>query len=171
MSGWPGRVLLSQIRDGDRIEAEADEAERAAIAERLRLSALHRLEAVATLTRDGEAIHAEGRLRAALAQPCIATGDPVEASVDERFSLRFLPEPKAGADDEIELGDDDLDTVFHDGAAIELGDALADTLALGLDPYPRSAGADAALKAAGVMSEEEAGPFAGLAALKDKLRG
>ena len=50
--------------------------------------------------------------------------------------------------------------VFHDGAAIDLGGAIADTLALSLDPYPRSAGAEAALKEAGVMSEEEASPFA-----------
>ena len=33
----------------------------------------------------------------------------------------------------------------------------------------RSAGADAALREAGVMSEEEASPFAALAALKGKL--
>ena len=39
-------------------------------------------------------------------------------------------------------------------------------LALSLDPYPRSAGADAALKEAGVMSEAEASPFAVLAKLK-----
>ena len=34
------------------------------------------------------------------------------------------------------------------------------------DPYPRSADADSALKAAGVLSESEAGPFAVLAKLK-----
>jgi len=40
-------------------------------------------------------------------------------------------------------------------------------LALSLDPYPRSAGADAALKEAGVMNEAEASPFAVLAKLKE----
>jgi uncharacterized metal-binding protein YceD (DUF177 family) len=79
----------------------------------------------------------------------------------------FVPEPSAGAaDEEIELGEADCDTVFHDGAAIDLGSALADTLALSLDPYPRSAGADAALKEAGVLTEEQASPFAALAKLK-----
>ena len=68
-----------------------------------------------------------------------------------------------------ELGEGDLDTIFHDGSAIDLGSAIADTLALSLDPYPRSAGADAALKEAGVLTEEEASPFAALAALKEKL--
>ena len=45
----------------------------------------------------------------------------------------------------------------------------ADTLALSLDPYPRSPNAEAALKDAGVLSEEEASPFAALAALKGQL--
>ncbi|HEX6217759.1 MAG TPA: YceD family protein, partial [Sphingomicrobium sp.] len=89
--------------------------------------------------------------------------------VDEPFDLVFLPEPRSGGDEEIELAEGDLDTVFHDGSAIDLGGAIADTLALAIDPYPRSAGADAALKEAGVLTEEEASPFAALAALKEKL--
>jgi uncharacterized metal-binding protein YceD (DUF177 family) len=79
----------------------------------------------------------------------------------------FLPGPTdGGADEEIELGPEDCDVVFFDGAAIDLGTAIADTLALSIDPYPRSAAADAALKEAGVLTEEQAGPFAALAALK-----
>ena len=42
----------------------------------------------------------------------------------------------------------------------------ADTLALSLNPYPRSAGADAALREAGVLTEEQTSPFAVLAKLK-----
>nr|WP_276591691.1 DUF177 domain-containing protein [Sphingomicrobium nitratireducens] len=104
-------------------------------------------------------------------QACIATGDPVAASIDEPFDLRFVPSPSGGdADEEVELGGEDLDTVFHDGATLALGDAIADTLSLALDPYPRSAGADAALKEAGVLTEEEAGPFSALAALKEKMQ-
>ena len=64
------------------------------------------------------------------------------------------------------MAESDCDVVFHDGSAIDLGEAIADTLALSLDPYPRSAGADAALKEAGVLTEAEAGPFAALAKLK-----
>ena len=77
----------------------------------------------------------------------------------------------APGDEEVELKADDLDTSFHDGAAIDLGTAVADTLALELDPYPRSANAEEALREAGVVSEEEAGPFAALAALKAKMGG
>ena len=115
-------------------------------------------------------MRANGRLRAALDQSCVATGEPVPARIDEPFDLLFVPEPKTrNADDDIELGEADLDTIFHDGAVIDLGGAIADTLALSLDPYPRSAGADTALKEAGVLTEEDASPFAALAALKSKL--
>ena len=81
--------------------------------------------------------------------------------------MLFTPEPAPGGpDEEIELGESDCDTVFYDGAMIDLGGAIADTLALSLDPYPRSAGAEAALKEAGVLSEEQASPFAVLAKLR-----
>ena len=84
--------------------------------------------------------------------------------------LSFVPAPNGSEpEEEIELGSGDLDTIVHDGSAIELGREIADTLALSIDPYPRSAGAEVALKEAGVMSEEEAGPFAALAALKSKM--
>ena len=45
------RLRLDQIRDGERLDLVADEAERAAIAKRLGLPALDRLEAHATLSR------------------------------------------------------------------------------------------------------------------------
>jgi uncharacterized metal-binding protein YceD (DUF177 family) len=161
------RLPLNQIRDGERIDLAADESERRRIAERLGLPSLDCLQAHATLERTGEVVRARGRLKAALCQSCVVTGEPVEAHVDEPFELIFVPEPLPGKPDEdVELGEADCDTVFHDGAAIDLGEAVADTLALGLDPYPRSAGAEAALREAGVLSEEDAGPFAALAKLK-----
>ena len=76
----------------------------------------------------------------------------------------------AAPEEEVELSESEMDVVFHDGAAIDVGEAVAETLSLGLDPYPRAPGADEALKAAGVKSEEEAGPFAALAGLRDKLK-
>ena len=161
------RLPLNQIRDGERIELSADEAERGRIAERLGLQSLDRLDAHASLELKGEVVRARGRLKASLCQSCVATGEPVDAHADEPFDIYFLPEPSAdSSDEEVELVAADCDVVFHDGSAIDLGSAIADTLALGLDPYPRSAGAEAALKEAGVLSEAEAGPFAALAKLK-----
>ena len=170
MSDFAHRLSLDQIRDGDRLDIAADDAERRDIAGRLDLLNLDRFEAHAVISRDGPKVRARGRLKASLDQSCVATGDPVPAHIDEPFDLLFVPEPRSrAAEEEIELDAGDLDTIFHDGSAIDLGSAIADTLALSLDPYPRSAGADAALKEAGVLTEEEASPFAALAALKEKL--
>ena len=161
------RLPLNQIRDGERIELSADEDERIRIADRLGLRALNRVDAHATLERKGGIVRARGRLKASLCQSCVVTNEPVEARVDEPFDIYFLPEPVSGElQDEVELVGADCDVVFHDGSAIDLGSAIADLLALGLDPFPRSAGAEAALKEAGVLSEAEAGPFAALAKLK-----
>ncbi|HET9354965.1 MAG TPA: DUF177 domain-containing protein [Sphingomicrobium sp.] len=157
---------LASIRGGDRIDLVADEAECAAICERLGLVALKSFQAHAVLERDGPAVVARGRLKASLEQACVASGEPIGERVDEAFELTFVPDPGGRPDEEVELGAADLDTVFHDGATIPLGTALVDTLALAIDPFPRGPNAAAAMKEAGVLSEEEAGPFAALAALK-----
>jgi uncharacterized metal-binding protein YceD (DUF177 family) len=170
-------LSIGAIRDGDRVELCAGDDERRAICARLGLASLGALQAHSVIARDGDSVIARdgdsvtatGRLAAKLEQACVATGEPVPAAIDEPFELKFLPEPASGREAEIELGADDLDVVFHDGSRIALGAALVDTLALALEPYPRGPNAELALREAGVMSEDEAGPFAALAALKGKL--
>ena len=160
-------LRIDHIREGDRLDLAASETERQATAERLGLDSIDRLEAHAVLSRKGPVVEAHGRVNAALNQSCVVTGDPVPAQLDEPFAIVFTPEPDAArSDEEVELGAADCDVVFHDGSTIDLGAAIADTLALALDPYPRSAAAEAALKEAGVLTEGQAGPFAALAALK-----
>src|SRR4051812_16715209 len=142
-------LRLDQIRDGERLDLVAEEAERGAVATRFGLESIERLESHVTLARDGEIVRANGRLVACLMQSCVVSGEPVPAHIDEAFALVFMPEPDpASPDEEIELGQSDCDTVFYDGGVIDLGGAIADTLALSIDPYPRSAAAEAALKEA-----------------------
>lgn len=161
------RLRLDEIHDGERLDLVADDSELEAVAERLGLASLGRLEAHVTLSKTGGIVRAQGRLIASLEQSCVVTGDPVAACVDEPFALLFTPEPTSnGPDEEIELGEEDCDLMFYDGASIDLGAAIADTLALSIDPYPRCASADAALKEAGVLTEEQASPFAVLAGLR-----
>ena len=148
---------------------EADEAERGGGARRFGLVAIDRLAADAALVRDGEEVVATGRIAAAVTQSCVASAEPVAAAVDEPFELRFRPAPAPRPDEEVELGKRARPDPY-DGAAIDLGAAVAETLALSLDPYPRAPNAEDALKAAGVKSEEEAGPFAPLAGLRDKMK-
>ena len=167
------RLNLDKVHDGERIDLTATEAEREALAKRLGLVGIERMAAHCALDRvagaASGAIRARGRIKAALTQACVASGEPLPAYVDEAFDLHFQPEPAGMPDDEMELSGDELDVIFHDGSAIELGEAIADTLALSLDPYPRGPNAEVALQEAGVISEEQAGPFAALAALKGKM--
>lgn len=166
-------VRIDTLGEGNRsIAIEADEAERAALAARFGLLSLATLTAEAELRREGDVIIAEGRLRATAEQACVASGAPVPASVDEPFSLRFVPEGEIEEGAEIELDAEDWDTIDYSGGAIDLGEAAAETLALSLDPFPRATGADAVLREAGVLSEDEVvtGPFAALQGLKDKLK-
>jgi hypothetical protein len=165
--GFSEELPIGRVRDGDRMDLAADADERAAIADRLGLVRLDRLEAHVELIRESDAVRARGRVKASLEQSCVVTGEPIAASADEAFDLRFLPQPDAfRPDEEVELAESDCDTLYHDGRTLRLGEAIADTLALCLDPYPRSAAAEATLKEAGVLSEEEAGPFAALARLR-----
>ncbi len=57
----------------------------------------------------------------------------------------------------------------HIDGRSSFGESIADTLAVSIDPYPRGPNAEAALQQAGVLSEDQAGPFAALAALKGKM--
>lgn len=157
-----------------RAEIRAGPEEREALARRFGLVAVDSLEAEAELRRSGDAVTAVGRLRAQVIQSCVASGDPVQAEIAEDFQIDFRPLPAdLRPEEEIELGEGELDVTFYEGEAIDLGEAVAQTLLLGLDPYPRSPAAQAALLEAGVKSEEEAraesSPFAALAALKAKL--
>ncbi len=147
----------------------ADATERAALAERFGLESLDSLEADLAVSRGPKGILADGRINAVLSQYCVATGDPVPALLDEPMIVRFVTEPAVAPGAEIELEPEDGDTMFHDGQGVDLGEAVAQSLGLALDPYPRSADAQERLKAAGVKSEEEVAPLGALAGLKDLL--
>lgn len=170
-------VRLDMLGAAPRCEViEADASELAALARRFGLVEIGRLGAEAELKLANQEVHATGRLKAIVVQSCVATGEPVPAEIDEPFDILFRPAPQGErSEEEIELEESEMDVVFYDGAAVDLGEAVAETLVLALDPYPRAPGAGEALKAAGVKGEdevdEEAGPFGALASLKDKLGG
>lgn len=155
---------------GETIVADADE--RAALASRFGLVSLDRLEADYALNPEsGGVLFARGRVRASLAQPCVATGEPVAERIDAAFAIRFLPESEEPAEEELELGEEDCDTIFYSGDAIDMGEAVAETMALALTPFPRAPGADDYLKRMGVLSEAQASPFAALLGVKAKAGG
>lgn len=165
----PQRV--DQIGEGaSEVAIEADPAERAAVAARFGLGSVERLHAQLSLRREGGAILASGRVGATLVQLCSVTGDPIPVTIDEGVTLRFVA-PGGSVEDEVELSDDALDTVEVEGGVVDLGEVAAETMALALDPFPRSPRAAEVLREAGVLTEEEARPANPFAALKGKLGG
>lgn len=131
-------VALGLVGPEGRWEAlEADEAERAALALRLGIPAVERLRAELRLRPEpGGAVLAEGRLSAAVVQSCVVTLEPVAQRIEEDVALRLLP-----AGREPEDGPDEVDEIATQGGVADLGEAVAEQLALALDPYPRAPGA------------------------------
>ena len=159
------RVALDTIGSATRaVRIEADANERVALARRFALTSLDRLSAMLELRAKATGIAVAGRLDAAGTQACVVTGEPVPFAIDEAFGLRFVDEAAfAVAEGEIELDADACDLVVHDGAAVDLGEAVAQTLGLALDPFPRSV--DDADTERVWRAGEDAGPFAALKGL------
>jgi uncharacterized metal-binding protein YceD (DUF177 family) len=165
-------VRIDTIGEGPRrLSVEAEEVERINLARRFGLVAIDRLSADLTLIRKEKDIAMDGTVSAKVVQACVATGEPLEIVTEIPVALLFRPHPEtAGPEDEIELGEQELDVVFYDSSSIDVGEAAAETLLLSLDPYPRAPGAEDALRQAGVRSEEEACPLGALAGLGDLLK-
>ena len=101
----------------------------------------------------------KGRLQAAIIQPCIVTGEPVSETVDFVIEERYVR--SAHEDDEIIVGLEDSEPLV-DGC-IELGEMVAQSLALAANAWPRTADAPDEFKAG---KFEDAHPFASLGSLK-----
>jgi uncharacterized metal-binding protein YceD (DUF177 family) len=144
--------------------ASADEC--VALAKRFDLVRVDRLEAELTLLREGEEVAVTGTLKAALVQSCAVSGDDLPVSVAEKLSFRFVPAAlNHKPDEEIDLNADDLDKIDYHGTSFDLGEAVAQSLALAIDPFLVGPGAEEARRDAGLSGPGETGAFAGLKGL------
>jgi uncharacterized metal-binding protein YceD (DUF177 family) len=126
---------------------------------------IDRLEAEVALEVDGEAVDARGRLRAAIVQSCAVSGEDLPVTIDEPLRLRFVPEVPV-TQSEIELEASELDEIPYSGTSFDIGEAIAQSLALAIDPYAVGPAAEQVRQKVGLLDEAAAGPFAALAALK-----
>jgi uncharacterized metal-binding protein YceD (DUF177 family) len=143
----------------EKIAANAVECGR--LAARLGIPALHVLEAE-LLARPwrGGGLKLTGVIVADLEQVSVVSLEPFRHTVSLELERYFLPRPT-----ESEASDDGIDAIA--GGHVDLGEVVAETLALELDPYPRKPGE--------VFSPERAeddlsgnGAFASLEALKPR---
>lgn len=112
-------------------------------------------------------------LGATATQACVATLAPVKTRIEEQVTRRYVPadsiqetteETETELDDEVEPIPDHIDLLA----------VVAEALTLALPDYPRAPDAPQDPQIFGPdgvapMTDEDARPFAGLAALKDKL--
>lgn len=163
-------VTLAEAGPGRSVMLEADDKARAAIAKRLGLVALDQFTLTAEVRAVAGGIGLRGEVRAALVQSCAATDLPVPATIAEPFDLKYLRDMQLSDEEavEVELGAEEIDVLPLEHDRVDLGEVAVQTLSLALDPFPRHADADRILAEKGVLSEEQAGPFAALAALRGK---
>jgi uncharacterized metal-binding protein YceD (DUF177 family) len=141
--------------------------QRVAIAEFLGIPSLESIEASVTVTpaRAG-AFRVTGRVNASLHQMCGVSLEPFACAVSEEIDAHFAPPEKieAAPKKEVErtLEDEDPPEPLVDGM-IDIGALAVEALSLGLDPYPRKPGIEAAVFGDNDRSQS---PFAALMALK-----
>ncbi|SMX45236.1 YceD family protein [Maliponia aquimaris] len=173
------RLRWSSLRQGGptRFRLEPDAAGRAALARELGAESLRKLRFDGVLLPRGKAgWRLEARLGATAVQACIVTLEPVTTRIDTEVVREFVPSdrmepPEPGS--EIEMPEND--TVDPMGDEVDLAEVMAEALALELPAYPRKDGAELgsaqfAEDGTAPITDEEVKPFAGLAALKQKMQ-
>jgi uncharacterized metal-binding protein YceD (DUF177 family) len=168
---WSLPVAVDDIPDtGLHIEVEAPAEVRAQLVKLANLRDLPHLSAVSAPPSRGGGVHVTGQVRARIGQTCVVTLEPLENNLDEPINLLFAPSLYAAAKDDgadHKAGDEEPPEPLIDGK-VDLGAIATEFLLLGIDPYPRKAGAEfAAVKSA----DDSARPFAALEALKKRLGG
>ncbi len=155
---------------------EPDGEGRASVAADLGIPAIRKLRLAGALLPVGQRDwRLEAELGATVVQDCVVTFAPVTTRLDEPVLRTYLAEmPDLPAGDEIETPEDETLEPLPD--AIDLRAVAMEALSLALPAYPRAEGVEAVdLNVTGPgkapMTDDEAKPFAGLAALRDQLKG
>lgn len=147
--------------------------ERKAIAAELGILGVRKLRFAGALTPQGRqdwTLTAD--LGATVVQACVVTLEPVTTRIDEKLTRSYvadMPEIEAA---EVEMPVED--TVEELPETLDLAQVMIEALALELPLYPRAEGAelpDAVFTQPGraPMTDDDAKPFAGLGALRDRL--
>lgn len=152
----------------ERIEAEPPEC--AALAQRFGLPALHGLEAELKVSRwRGEGLKIKGSFTVDLDQTCVVSLDIFRSTLAGEFENYFLPAGSSAGTDRTAIAEGDAEPFEH--GIVDMGEAVAEAVALALDPYPKKPGitfADVLEDKASSEAAEpsEASPFAGLERLR-----
>ncbi len=168
-------LTTSKVTATETFELRPDEAQRAEIAGRLELLALRKLSFAGAVKPSGARdLTLDAKLGATVVQPCVVTGDPVTTRIDVPVLRAYLAEMDEPSAEEAEMPEDD--TAEPLPTEIDLTAVMEEALVLALPDWPRANGVDPVdltVTEPGVapMTDDDAKPFAGLKALRDKLSG
>jgi uncharacterized metal-binding protein YceD (DUF177 family) len=162
---WSVPVVLEDIPEaGLHVEIDAPESVRSDVVPLAGLRELPRLSAIFDLARRGAGVRVTGRVSARVGQNCVVTLEPIESDLEEPVDLAFAPAAAEASQTEAEDGEETPEPLL-DGK-VDLGVIATEFLLLGIDPYPRKAGAEfVPVK----TDDDSAKPFAALEALKKRL--
>ncbi len=127
---------------GRHVELAADERTREAVALTAGLAGLPRLEATFDIVRSGrDGLHVTGQVSATVRQTCVVTLELIESEVNEALDLVFRAARAPAQGEEIGVSLDTDETEPLADGVVDLGALATEFLILGIDPYPRKAGA------------------------------
>lgn len=145
----------------------------AAIADQLGLIGLKKLRFEGQITPTGKTDWTlQGTLGATVTQPCAITLEPMNTRIDTPVSRHYVADYEEPSAPEVEMPEDD--TVEPLPETISLSAVMLEALDLALPLFPRAEGVemgDVRVTEPGkvAMTDDDAKPFAGLAALRDQL--
>jgi len=156
-------------KDELRLDLVASTEECAALARRFELSAIAGLRATGSLWRlGGGRVRLRVKLRAEVSQTCVVTLDPVVNQIEEDLDILFETHINDSAALDMSF-DPNSDREPLTGDSLDVGEIVAEELALSLDPYPKKPGiALETGRGEEARDQPRGGPFEALAILKRK---
>lgn len=170
------------VKGKEKLVIEANEKERAALAERFELVSIDSLRAeLEVKTASNGEVTVRGPMSADIVQSCVATLEPVPETVEDTVEVLFSPHV---SEDDMPSNPDDLENLSEEelmalleqpeplvDGKIDLGEVVSQFLAVAMDPYPRKEDAELpdSIRSEEDVEEDKPNPFAQLAGLKEQL--
>jgi uncharacterized metal-binding protein YceD (DUF177 family) len=162
------QITLDSMISVERIHPEsrnffkfvASDEERQSLSTRFKFLDVQSLSAELTIRKSArDSWDVSGQLRGGVVQACSSTGAPVSEVVDFLIEERYVRTVRS--QEEVEVHMDVAEPLENE--AINIGELLAQSLAIAVTPWPRALEAPETYTSGEVLPDH---PFAGLAALK-----
>lgn len=168
------KLAVDEVGGGVSVRLEASPDERVALAKRYGILSLDRLSAQLRIKPWRKCgLHVAGTMEAKAQQACVVSLEPVETDIHETVSIFLLPpgESDISPTGEVEIDPDSDDELGHlENETADLGELVAEQLAIALPAYPRKQGVTADyIDTAGAGADADGGQDSPFAILKTAI--